>query len=382
MSFENSTQLKIGAQGTLVGIHFQVVGRVVMGAKEDGVTYYWDEFTLRKDDGGEAILVCEPNDYGVEWKLFTYFEPAQKIPLNEAKSKRVGHKVTIDDVGLRIRFVGRSRVYHIEGTAPEGVDLGDAAEYFNAERGDKMYVVSWTGDEVEYYRGANLPPGAVKTAFGLKNEALNGGVNVQSSAWSLDNGNEAADITNRIGMAIVVFVIVAFIATQFVDCDSDPERAPVPQKKPLTGAALKIGANGKIKGTNYSIQAMRVCEISKVGNINDCREYHLESGDGGKVLLQIDNSSKSYIYLPVQGDIPFTPKQAGAIRTGESVYYADLAWRVTDLVQIRDLIMGETAYGFIAQQKEAYLMARWTKDHVDLYLGETIDKRKLESAFK
>ncbi|MEI9864534.1 MAG: hypothetical protein WDN00_08275 [Limisphaerales bacterium] len=33
----------------------------------------------------------------------------------------------------------------IEGRAPDGVEVGDVANYFNAEAGDMMQVVSWTG---------------------------------------------------------------------------------------------------------------------------------------------------------------------------------------------------------------------------------------------
>ena len=60
-----------------------------------------------------------------------------------------------------------SLVCEIEGEAPEGVELGDVAHYFNAESGNEMVVVSWTGDEVEFYRGVNIPARAVSSAFGV-----------------------------------------------------------------------------------------------------------------------------------------------------------------------------------------------------------------------
>ena len=60
-------------------------------------------------------------------------------------------------------LVDESRVYHIEGKAPEGVEIGDVAHYFNAETGNNMQVVSWTGDEWSF--GASIQPGSVATAF-------------------------------------------------------------------------------------------------------------------------------------------------------------------------------------------------------------------------
>ena len=39
--------------------------------------------------------------------------------------------------------------------------MGDVAEYFNAEAGRIMQVVSWTGEEVEYYNGVKIKHGMV-----------------------------------------------------------------------------------------------------------------------------------------------------------------------------------------------------------------------------
>jgi len=57
----------------------------------------------------------------------------------------------------RVTLVDESKVYWVEGRPPEGVELGDIANYFNALAGNRMYVVSWTGPEVEVFQGMDLP---------------------------------------------------------------------------------------------------------------------------------------------------------------------------------------------------------------------------------
>jgi hypothetical protein len=50
--------------------------------------------------------------------------------------------------------------------------VGSEAHYFNAEAANLLFVVSWTGDDVEFYEGQNLPRGDVERAFGLPEPSL------------------------------------------------------------------------------------------------------------------------------------------------------------------------------------------------------------------
>jgi hypothetical protein len=143
---ENPTQLMVGANGVLSGIRYRVIGRVVMGMTEDGETYYWQEFNLLDDSGRNATLVYEDG----EWKLFMMFDPARPMSAAEAEGYRVGDTVNLDGRPVAVTLVGQSRVYYIEGRAPEGVEVGDVAQYFNADTGLEMLVVSWTGDRLNF----------------------------------------------------------------------------------------------------------------------------------------------------------------------------------------------------------------------------------------
>ena len=74
----------------------------------------------------------------------------------DAATKQAGDPLNLDGTAVRVTLVDESRVCDIEGEAPEGVEVGDVARYFNAESGNTMQVVSWTGEEVEYFRGKSL----------------------------------------------------------------------------------------------------------------------------------------------------------------------------------------------------------------------------------
>src|SRR5664280_2895940 len=121
MSFANPTALKIGMTGALYGQQFRVAGRSVMGVVVDGQTYYWNEFNIVNQQNQSGTLVYEVTESG-----------------------------------------------------PEGEDVGDVAHYFNAQAGDQMLVASWTGDDIEFYRGMELARGLVAEAFHLPQEPKEG----------------------------------------------------------------------------------------------------------------------------------------------------------------------------------------------------------------
>src|ERR1700749_2227948 len=167
MSFNNPTAVKVGMTGTFSDVTYRVLGRVVMGVVDDGTAYYWNEFNLKADSGESATLVYEVTERGGEWRWFTMFDPQFPITAADAATKRVGDPLNLDGTDVRVTLLDRSRVYYIEGQAPEGEEVGDHAEYFNAESGNTMIVVSWTGDEVECYHGVTISASVVAQAFNI-----------------------------------------------------------------------------------------------------------------------------------------------------------------------------------------------------------------------
>ena len=141
MSFANPTRLRIGMHANFGGKDYRLVGRVVMGVTDDGETYYWNEFNLEGKDGSYADLVYEESERGGEWRLFTMFEPEYPMTAADATTKRIGDRLNLTGTDVRVTLLDTSRVYRIEGKAPEGVEVGDVAKYFNAEAGSIMQVV-------------------------------------------------------------------------------------------------------------------------------------------------------------------------------------------------------------------------------------------------
>jgi len=141
-----------------------------MGESESSETYYWNEFNLETSTGEEATLVFEQTDAGGQWRLFTLFDPEYPMTAADAATKRVGDRLNLTGEEVRVTFRGSSKVYYVEGRAPEGEDVGTVAEYFNAGSGAVMQVVSWTGDEIEFYNGVSLSRGVVNSAFNLPPE--------------------------------------------------------------------------------------------------------------------------------------------------------------------------------------------------------------------
>ncbi len=149
MSFENSTRLRIGMNGSFNGRAYRIVGWSVLGESEDGDIYYWNEFNLETESGAHATLVYEATDHGVQWRIFTLFDPEYPMTAEDAATKRVGDRLNLTGDGVRVTFRSESQVYYVEGKPPEGEEVGTTAEYFNAEASGIMQVVSWTGNDVE-----------------------------------------------------------------------------------------------------------------------------------------------------------------------------------------------------------------------------------------
>ncbi len=376
----NPTPLRVGMKGAFVGRNYRIAGRIVMSMDEAGETYYWNEFHLIGDDGKCATLVFEQTENGPEWKMFTLLEPAPPMTVAEAARKRIGDQIPFEGRTLRVSCVDESRVCEIEGEAPEGVELGDIAHYFNAESGNEMIVVSWTGDEVEFYRGLNIPAHAVSSAFGVSA--------VPSAALShlhLSNDNEmelandetaTGQRTGKFILAIMIFALTWF-GVQRSGC-SRTERAEKPLKLPPP--ELSIGREGKVNGKQYHVTGHAVVEVAHVGNRYLRHEYSLVDESGNEALLwqgTEQGANKWMLATPFVPSQPLTPAAAGALRLGQAVKIHDAVENVTDLFLARigkvegapKWPPGGELYGFAAQTPKAKEMtvALWNGTALNLF---------------
>ncbi len=391
MSFANPTPIRVGMSGSLSGSRYRVAGRVVLGADVDGVTYYWNEFNLVDDAGDSVTLVYEETENGAEWRLFTLFEPDMPMSIQEAAGKRVGDAVTLDNTRLNVTLVDESRVYFIEGEAPEGVEVGDVAHYFNAEGGRKMFVVSWTGNEVEFYQGVNISKGMVASAFNVSGEAFKNFV-TPSSANSLtaplfadsDRSRWVFPVVSAVVIGIIIFGILTFSRSLTSGSIS---------KTPAAAAILPDSGAGVLKGSNYWIEAHALTEIAEVGRRFERHEYILSDDHDVKSLLVCGLSPGGkdwYLFSPVEPLNPLTPEQAAALKSGEVVNIDGYVASISELFQATllqttgnqpDVNRGTVFYGFVAQSGKTVLLVRWNNSGIRCYQGKAMVQKEVVSAF-
>ena len=390
MSFQNPTPVTLGLTGEFMGHRYRVVGRVVLGEQEGRDTYYWNEFNLLGDDGNSATLVYEATDGGGQWRFFTLFDP--KIPLSvaEAAGKQVGDTINLEGRPLPVALVSESRVYDIEGQAPEGEAVGNVARYFNAEHGDVMVVVSWTGDEIEFYRGVDLPCGVVTTAFGLPKEQTG---YFAGSSWLNQTSRPALpDRLLRFAPALVLLLIA--LAWGSSGGRSWSCRSYARTKPALPTAPLSLGMSGKLQHSTWHVRGHAVTEIAEVGQLYDRHEYRLVNEAGNEALLVFGTKTGAQdwvLFRPIEPAVPLTPVQAAAKRGGDQFDLGSTpatitgilrsTFRRTEAQDLPDLADGLVLYGFVAKSAAGPVLARWNANDVACYVGQFLTAKEVRAAF-
>ena len=395
MSFENPTRLRIGMHADFGGKNYRVLGRVVMGESEDDDTYYWQEFNLKAGDGSYADLVYEVSERGGQWKLFTMFEPEYPLTAADAATKRVGDSLNLTGEDVRVTFRGSSKVYRIEGVAPEGIEVGDVAQYFNAEAGDLMQVVSWTGDEVEYYNGTNLAGNFVNSAFKLPPEP--GGISRITRNFSSLSGSGSGN-SSRVKFAantLWVIIVLFLIFGRGLSCSADYEAAAV--KHVAAGPApLVVGATGKWNEKNFRVTGHATVEIAQVGLMFGRHEYELTDDSGAKSLVVCGDKPGAGEWIFYDELLPtFPPRltlnQLAAKKVGDSMDLDGFSGRVCEIIRytvqqtdgdsLGELKSGPVFYGLVATNEFNTLLARWNAGGSFYHLGQNMAAKKLAAAF-
>ncbi len=387
MSYANPTPLRLGMTGTFAHRQFQVLGRVVMGIEEDGETYFWNEFNLQTSQGESATLVFECDEAGGHWRLFTLFDPPFPITAADAASKRVGDSLNLDGTDVRVTLIEESRVYHIEGQAPEGVEVGDLARYFNAESGNKMLVVSWTGEEVECYHGLDLSFGEVSSAFNLPANAGAAFSPLAAAADETDVSRQRLIAGLLIGLAVLALGVGGYSLYR----KSISANAPL---LTVAAPAIKPGVTGRLDGHPYKVEQHAVIEVAEVGCRWQEHEYQLADNNGNQALLVygLKRGGKEWFLLtPFQPLDSWTPLKAAGLRVGDVANLDGYSSTVTGLFQatVRQFEGAEAAdrtnaslrYGFIAQSGSLTLLVRWTQDQLTCFRGKPLPAKDVATAF-
>ena len=370
MSFENPTTLQIGMTGKLASRKYRVVGRVVMSVTDAGETYYWNEFNLENDDQENATLVYEETEGGGEWKLFTMFEPEYPMTAADAATKHVGDHLNLDGTDVVVTFVDRSRVQYIQGKGPDGLQVREVAKYFNAEAGDVMQVVSWTGEEVEYYKGIQLSNQAVILAFNLPRQTKPARYPPALASSSLDDSSDSDSYFSGFGVKAMIAILVVIIL--FTGRSCAPRYHMVPVKKVYAEKpTIKVGGSGLLDGKKYQITSCAGVEIAEVNRLYYRHEYLLTDEYGKQSLLvySMNPNSKDWtLYTPLFPLLPLTTTQAAAKKLGESVNIDGVTVNVGELFRSSihslegesqaDWKLGSVSYGFSGKSDYQSLLVR------------------------
>lgn len=398
MSQANPTPIRLGMTGTFDGRTYRVAGRVVMSMDDNGTDYYWNEFNLVSNDGNSATLVYEETESGGQWRLFTLFEPEFPMTAADAATKKVGDRLNLDGRDVRVTLVDESHVYYIEGEAPEGVEVNDIAHYFNAETANRMLVVSWTGDEVEYYRGITFAATRVAVAFKLPSdkfvpprESLSKFAGSFLSSGSAIGDQQYLSTGAFVKMVAVALAFVLALVGYYVWRGNHP-RGMITKKSAPT-SSLALGDTGTLRGKTYRIQSHAVVECAEVGRLYDRHEYQLLDDDGNRLLLVYGTKpgeKDCILFTPLQGTGAVTPDHAGALRLGDKVNLDDKVGTVRELSQnvVRqlegnaasfDLRTNALYFSVSAEAGNTPLFIRWDANRIQFYTGVTVLPSELEA---
>ncbi len=387
MSTANPTGLNIGASGLLNGRRHTVRGRVVLSmVAEDGEKYFWNEFDLVDDAGATAALVYEEEEDGPAWKWFTLLEPRRPLTAAEAAMKRVGDTIEFEGRQIPVTLVDESRVEHIDGAAPEGVEVGDVARYFNADAGQgRMYVASWTGDEIEFYLGSALSRRHVEAAFKLPAAPKSSFASSAGGGFTWDAGTIKA--------ILLVIGIGLYVMTQLGSCyQRGGTTAPATGWREAPAARLPAGASGQIGPQAYTVAARATTEVQMPELRFRQNEYWLRTPEGVEALLLHGWAGLADTWLVLRPtEVTLTPIQAGGVRRDGVVAVGGKRFTVQQLHLTRaPRIEGELVgapwlaveqYGFMARAGDDWLLCRWSERGLRAWVGQRFSEGSILEAF-
>lgn len=371
----NPTTLTVGKTGRLDRHAATVVGRAVLQSAD---RYRWHEYYVQLDDGRLVILVYE----GGEWKWFEAFTPPNAFTAREAETYRIGKVVELRDNAAEIKYVSTSRVVYAEGKTWDGVRKGAEARYFNAEAGNKMFVVSWTGNDIEFFTGKKLSRYMVPQAFKLSATGF-----WRNLLWG---GSGSLDFNFKLGPALVVIVVFAAFLIDVINSPPGPVSSSV-EPPPIAAAPslqLPDGAQGTLDGEHFSIRGHTLVEIDEVGKRFRRYEYDLvdDAGDRALLIEDLDGNPHHWVLLrPATAPAWLTPTAAATLRERTSLSLGNRTASVERLLLTRSLggsgpvaelnPPGTIRYGLLAQSAGTWMLVRWDDRQLDFEQGPTLPEK-------
>jgi hypothetical protein len=229
--------------------------------------------------------------------------------------------------------------------------------------------VSWTGDEVEVFRGIDVPAQDVTRAFGIQAVPV---------APVLRAGE--TETTSFGGMTkFIVIGIVAVIGFSMYQSWRKPRMPAGIRKSATLVAPLTTGRTGSVGGKLCTLTGQATVEVCRVGAKYDWMEYAL---DDGSLLVGGMNvgANEWFVFESALPDGELTPQLAATLGAGKTIALGGKTFRVEDLFQYRTATA--SGFGLLARVGNDRAIVRWTENGVTAYVGRPIPETEVLAAFK
>ncbi|MEO8586843.1 MAG: DUF4178 domain-containing protein [Acidobacteriota bacterium] len=150
-------RLPLGAEGTLRGHRYAILGVVQKTCSSDGEDYFWTEYLLKEEKSEAYHWLAESNGH------YTLLEP---VPAGEVKD---GSKVAIFRSNTyRVFSRNKARVAAVLGEFYWAVRTGEETEATDYVSPPRMLSKEKAKKEIAWTEGAYVPPAEIAAAFALK----------------------------------------------------------------------------------------------------------------------------------------------------------------------------------------------------------------------
>jgi hypothetical protein len=149
--------LPLGAEGTLRGHKYAILGAVQKTCSSDGEDYFWIEYLLKEEKSEAYHWLAESNGH------YTLLEP---VPAGQVKD---GPRIaTFRGTSYRIFSHSHAKVEAVLGEFYWTVRKGEATEATDYVRPPRMLSKEKAAKEIAWTEGAYVPSAEVAAAFALK----------------------------------------------------------------------------------------------------------------------------------------------------------------------------------------------------------------------
>jgi hypothetical protein len=333
--------LSIGAEGSLRGVKYQVVGRI---RYKDLKSHRWDEWLLLSEDG--QYLWLQEEDW--EFMSMRKFTPAEPFDPRE-----VGDTLTVEGYHLEVEGKCKAIIEYFEGELTWQAEIGETVNYLDAWRGeDSCYSVEWTDREITYFVGYMIPAGEIYSGFKLgqlPSEALDDDEYYQETWLQKTMSKLIGSFEYKLTLTVGIIMAFTALILGFVGGNSIPNLTGT--EKTSTGEVMAGTYNlssknrvyhlkSEVVGLNNANLTLEFSVLNEKGDVVEQFEdfYWAQSGlDGGESWSQRETVRNKFFSVKEPGKYSFkvVPLEKNVVWDGvnlavkQGVFHTAPLWTVT-----------------------------------------------------